>query len=103
MERLRALRMERGISQQNLADFCHVSQQSIHKYENGLAEPDIEMLIRLADYFGTTIDYLVGRTNQAGSRGELSDQELLLLTRYQTLTKKEQRIVRRLMEELAKS
>ena len=40
-----------------------VSQQSINKYENHNIEPDIDTLIRLADYFNVSIDYLVGRTD----------------------------------------
>ena len=49
-----------GLSQQALAERFNLSQQSIHKYENGLAEPDIHTLKGFAQLFGVTIDYLVG-------------------------------------------
>ena len=51
MKNLKKLRLERGLSQQKLADILHITQQSIYKYENGLAEPNIELLKNIADYF----------------------------------------------------
>lgn len=59
---LKQLRKEAGISQQKLADAIGVSQQSINQYENHDVEPDISVLCRMADYFVTSIDYIVGRT-----------------------------------------
>ena len=51
------------LSQQKLADILHVSQQSIYKYENGITSPDLETLTNMANFFDTSIDYLVGLTN----------------------------------------
>ena len=59
MNRLRELREDRGLSQQALAELVNTSQQNIHKYENGITEPDIQMLKALASVFHTSIDYLV--------------------------------------------
>ena len=59
MKRLKELRQKQKISQQKLAEHFHISQQSIWKYENGLAEPDICTLIQFADYFQTSVDYLI--------------------------------------------
>lgn len=59
---LKLLRQEYGISQQRLADAIGVSQPSINKYENHNIEPEIEILKRMADYFNTSIDYIVGHT-----------------------------------------
>ncbi|MDE7058384.1 MAG: helix-turn-helix domain-containing protein [Lachnospiraceae bacterium] len=63
MKRLKELRQKQKISQQKLAEHFHISQQSIWKYENGLAEPDICTLIQFADYFQTSVDYLIGHTD----------------------------------------
>ena len=63
MKNLKLLRVEKGISQQKLADAIGSNQQSIHRYENGDYEPDIQTLSLLADYFETSIDFLVGRTD----------------------------------------
>lgn len=59
LTRLRELREDRHLSQQALADLVNTSQQNIHKYENGITEPDIQMLKTLASVFHTSIDYLV--------------------------------------------
>ena len=60
---LKLLRNEAGISQQRLADAVNVSQPSINKYENHKIEPEIEVLCRMADYFNTSVDFLVGHTD----------------------------------------
>ena len=57
---LKKLRSEYNISQQQLANVIGVSQQSINKYENHKIEPDIETLKTMANFFNTSIDYLVG-------------------------------------------
>lgn len=53
------LRKKSGLSQKELADKLHVSQQSISQWEKGLREPSIEMLKKLAEIFNCTIDELV--------------------------------------------
>ncbi|MGN0165156.1 MAG: helix-turn-helix domain-containing protein, partial [Lachnospiraceae bacterium] len=63
VKNLKLLRTQKGISQQKLANEIGISQQSINKYENQNIEPDINTLIALADYFETTVDYLIGRTD----------------------------------------
>lgn len=63
VKNLKALRMEKGISQIQLAAFLGVSQQSINKYENHRVEPDITTLCAMADFFHCSIDYLVGRSS----------------------------------------
>lgn len=62
MIRLKELREKRRISQQKLAiDLC-MNQNSISRYENEVREADYKTLIRFADYFNVSIDYLLGRT-----------------------------------------
>ena len=60
---VRSLRKKKGISQAALAAAIGVSQQSINKYENHNIEPDISALVKMANYFNTTIDYIVGQTS----------------------------------------
>ncbi len=59
MNCLRELRGERNLSQQALAEMVSTSQQNIYKYENGITEPDIQMLKALADVFHVSVDFLV--------------------------------------------
>lgn len=61
-EILTSLREERGIYQKELAAILKVSVGTISNYENNVHFPDQEALIQLADYFGVTTDYLLGRT-----------------------------------------
>lgn len=60
-ERLKELRSERGLGQVELAKCLQVSKGIISLWENGQREPTMSSLIAVADYFGVTIDYLVGR------------------------------------------
>ena len=98
MENLRILRKQHKLSQQKLADILHISQQSIYKYENDITFPDIETLIRMADYFNTSIDYLVGHTDishkiEPVSESMLNEKEQRLLSQYRTLSEKQKSIV----------
>ena len=60
--RLKELRKSRKISQLKLALDLNMNQNTISRYENLEREADYKTLIRLADYFGVSIDYLLGRT-----------------------------------------
>ena len=63
MIRLKELRREKNISQIKLAiDLC-MNQNSISRYENGERQADYQTLIKFADYFDVSIDYLLGRTD----------------------------------------
>ena len=63
MPRLRELRKARGLSQLKVAMDLHMSQNSISRYETGEHEPGLKELICLAEYYGVSIDYLLGRSN----------------------------------------
>lgn len=62
-ERLKRLRMEKGITQKELADRLHISRSTIAGYESLGKEPDGEKLCALADFFGVSVDYLLGGTD----------------------------------------
>lgn len=57
---LHTLRKKKGVSQDRLASFLKVSQQTVSAWEKDTAEPDIASLRALADFFGVSVDYLVG-------------------------------------------
>ncbi len=61
--RLKTLRKARGISQLRLAMDLNMNQNSISRYENGTREADYATLIKFADYFNVSIDYLLERTD----------------------------------------
>ena len=61
-ELLEELRKDHRLSQKQLADVIAVTTGTVSNYENNQHLPDIEKLIMLADYFGVTTDYLLGRS-----------------------------------------
>ncbi|MBO5362856.1 MAG: helix-turn-helix transcriptional regulator [Clostridia bacterium] len=62
-ERLKELRQEKGLSQQELGKVVNMSKMAISHWESGHSEPSIAQLIVLSDLFGVTVDCLVGKTN----------------------------------------
>ncbi len=62
--RLKEIRKAKKISQLKLALDLNTNQNTISRYETGEREPGIKELIRIADYFDISIDYLVGRTDE---------------------------------------
>ncbi len=61
--RIRALREDKDLRQQDIADYLNCSQMCYSRYERGTHGIPTEILIKLADFHDTSIDYLVGRTN----------------------------------------
>ena len=61
---LQALRRQQGLSQEQLAAYLSISQTNYSIYELGKVNIPIEAWIKLAEYYQTTIDYLVGRTDE---------------------------------------
>lgn len=61
--RLKELRLQHGISQLKLAMDLNMNQNSISRYENGAREADYATLIKFADYFDVSVDYLLERTD----------------------------------------
>lgn len=95
---LKRLRQEQGVSQQRLADAIWVSQPSINKYENNAIQPDIEVLKRMADFFDTSIDYIVGRTDvrrriEPTQPHQLNEREEQMLEAFRSLTEAEKRCI----------
>lgn len=61
-ERFKTLRQSKGLSQYRLADELGISRARISNYELGEREPNFSTLCMIADYFGVTTDYLLGRS-----------------------------------------
>lgn len=86
LKNLKLLREKSNLSQKQLADVVKVSQQSINKYENHDVEPNIETLSLMANFFNTSIDYIVGRAENENSSedGKIfnlnKDEEALILS-----------------------
>ena len=60
-ERLKACRKEKGLTQMQVAVYCDITEKAYQNYEPMTREPKLEILIRIADLYGVSLDYLVGR------------------------------------------
>ena len=67
MKRLKELRKQRNLTQKDLAKILGVYPQSVGYYENNINKPDPDMLIKIADYFQVSVDYLLGREDDLGN------------------------------------
>ncbi len=61
--RLKAIREDRDITQKTLSEFLNIRQNTYSQYENGQRQLPIDILIKLAEYFGTSTDYILGLTD----------------------------------------
>lgn len=61
MEQLKILRKQKGLYQKDVANFLGVDRTTYVKYENGVSEPDNDTLVKLAELFNVSVDYLLGR------------------------------------------
>lgn len=105
LSNLKLLRKEIGISQQKLADAIGMSQQSINQYENHDTEPDVMTLCKLADFFETSVDYIIGHTDirnhiEPTSAYHLNADEGNIISKYRTLTPKERACVTQVIDTL---
>lgn len=82
--RLIYLRKSLNKTQTEIANYLDMQQGSYQKYEVGKAEPSIETLVKLADYYHVTLDYLVGR-EFANDAGYLTADEKEMLKMFRKL------------------
>lgn len=63
-------------TQQEVADYLGISRQAYSNYEAGKREPDFETLLKLGEYFGCSVDYLLGNKKDPAPKGEVSDEDI---------------------------
>ncbi len=69
-ERLENMRVDRDLTQQKIADVLNCHRIVYHRYEKGIREIPVWALIRLAEYYDCTVDYLLGISNSKRHFGE---------------------------------
>ena len=62
--RIRDMRTDRGLTQSQIAELLHVSQNTYSQYEIGTTRFPLDAVIKLAEYYGVSVDYLVGLTDE---------------------------------------
>lgn len=98
MKNLKILRKKDKLTLKELAEKFDISFQAISLYENGKRQPDFDTLIKLADYFGVSVDYLIGRTGASSapfgtSASPLTEEENELLQYWRLMDNVERRAV----------
>lgn len=63
-KRLKQCRKEKGLTQNEVAIYCDITEKAYQNYELMTREPKLEILRKIADIFDVSIDYLVGRTDK---------------------------------------
>jgi transcriptional regulator with XRE-family HTH domain len=98
-EKIKSLRKEKGLTQEDLAKQLNVIRGTLSVWEIDRSTPDNEMLIKIADFFGVTVDYLLGREYigemakqfyeaEKQSREKMSKEEIELLAFVKEQSKK---------------
>ena len=78
-EKIYKLRTERNLSQGDLSEILEVSRQSVSKWENGAATPDLDKIIKLSEIFGITIDELVKNEDVSASPSEEPKKDVIVI------------------------
>ncbi len=63
-ERIRNMRIDRGLSQKEIGEFLNVKQNTYSQYEIGVLNFPLDVVVKLAEFYGTSIDYLLGLTDE---------------------------------------
>ena len=88
-DRLKELRKNRGLTQLDFAREFKISNGAVGNWESGKRIPDSDTLSKIADFFGVSVDYLLGRSNETSIDEQLSGVEFALYGEEKDLTEKE--------------
>ena len=83
--RLRQLRTIHHLTQSDIAGFLQISRTTYSLYETGKRQMSYALLIRLADYYGVSLDYLFGRTEDPAPPQRLSETEKWVFKRFRSI------------------
>ena len=106
LENLKKLRVKKNITQIKLSTDLGVSQELISRYEQGSSFPQPNMLIKLANYFNCSVDYLLGLTDVTTSYKFLNltneeKESIELLSKYKSLKEEDRKLVDKFLEFLS--
>ena len=82
-KRLKELRKEKNCTSKDLGKHLNFGGSAISNYESGRNEPSIDTLIKIAEYFDVSIDYLVGRTHIRGNNTDINNYILNILSDFE--------------------
>lgn len=76
-DKIKYLRLEKGYDQQDICDFLNIEQSTLSNYENNRRTPKLEMISKMADFFGVTTDYLLDREVELNKKDQMEIDEYL--------------------------
>lgn len=79
MNRIKELRKQKGMTQASLAKVLKVSDRTVGFYENGDRDPDTDTLIKLADFFDVSVDYLLGHSDIRNYNYKLKNERPMVI------------------------
>lgn len=97
MTRLKELRQQKQLNQSEIAKVLHVKQNTISNWENGKTEINNGDAITIADYFGVSVDYLLGRDEKTPSADSLTEGEKMLLDLFNRVPEEKQELLLQLI------
>ena len=96
--RIRAIRKQRGITMKQLGEVVDLAESTISQYETGKREPDNETLLKISEYFGVTVGYLLGAETDISSSNNnydiLDDVDVAFYGDFKELNEDEKETVR---------
>lgn len=103
MNRLKELRLKHGYkNQKELADFLFVNQTAVSQWERGATIPSSQMLLKLSELYGVSIDYLLGREEAEKKSAPSEEDGPLYPPEYDSLNQEEKELVDDLIRTLAR-
>lgn len=87
--RLKLLRKERRLTQNELAEYLHTKNTTISNYENEVSSPDMDMLKEIASFFNVSTDYLLGKTNTRDEN--VSDIDVAFYNQHGIITEEQRK------------
>ena len=103
-DRLKDLRSKKGVNQDQAAEACNMSRVALARYETGTRVPRAENAARLADYYGVTVDYLLGRDDSVPIENTPADDPLTeqIMAKARKMNADELRQLLRIMDAVKK-
>lgn len=114
---LRRLRLDNNYTQKHIAEMLNLSRQAYSNYETGKRIPDLDLLIRIADIYGVTLEqlitqtctgngvihespgpYFTGKLNDGNDSIYLTGEEVELLTKYRNTIEDDRRLIRKVLD-----
>ena len=96
--KIRELRLQRKLSQTELSNILHVSQQTVTKWENGKAEPSGSAIKELSKFFNVSADYLLGNTQSENVNIDLKQDPTVISYGGKPVSSEDMEIIKAILE-----